>query len=692
MVNFENRRDAILKLSQALAVNAVNNSLDITSPDRDKIHDILNDRLIVINGEHKMRRIVLVVGAGASLNACKEIPKGDKGAKILKEKLTQNNPELIEIVNSEIKRLNKIYRLGEEDFETQLLALSKFWPIKLVEEIKKLYNQRFHTSLTYEIIAHLFKHRFIDVIINFNFDELLDQAIEDEFLKNEYYKIISDGDFKTNDLESLFNKGLKLPVYLKPHGTVSHATSLRYTGEHYYGLPSDITLILKNLLDGYAGNGYKNLPIDYIVVGFNMQSFEFNYIIDEIHKSRIIDKSKIKDFIYIINKNNLKENQTVKNFEGNYEFIEIDEKNSLDNTMEVLWDTTSNQFKDQFLPRNIKRHLLISKLFDDKENIKKPSDIKDYIKNRTFIELLLSSAKHKGFLTRHQLSNDRFGKYYSLYKNENSKAERIEESCEEIELKKIGYSNEVFSFNDNNEKLTFTTNIYQHQDYLSVLKKFLNEQKYFSKKFIKKINREEIYNEIIETLKTLTDSRDIEVSPKYENLYDHIFKEPSTIKTMLALDYYTISLFKKEWDVVLTVAETGEWIFKQDELLFEKLLVYLIVADSTYDLELKKKLGIKCSSKKLNWWSHNQHMTIFLNLDENGEIIKMEAIYFTRRYRDIHIHPVILTNWDDCNLLLDIFCSYLLKSKKSNKINKSEVVNERKELLKDIFNKLKLIT
>ena len=39
---------------------------------------------------------------------------------------------------------------------------------------------RYYPGLAYEILAHLMKHGFIDAIINFNFDEVLDQAIEDE--------------------------------------------------------------------------------------------------------------------------------------------------------------------------------------------------------------------------------------------------------------------------------------------------------------------------------------------------------------------------------------------------------------------------------------------------------------------------------------------------------------------------------
>ncbi|MBK7939692.1 MAG: hypothetical protein IPJ82_22550 [Lewinellaceae bacterium] len=84
------------------------------------------------------------------------------------------------------------------DFESYLLLMTKFFREQDVRKaLQEMFNVRYAPCLFYEIAAHLFKHRFFDVIINFNFDELLDQSIREEMGVADY-KIISDGDCKAS--------------------------------------------------------------------------------------------------------------------------------------------------------------------------------------------------------------------------------------------------------------------------------------------------------------------------------------------------------------------------------------------------------------------------------------------------------------------------------------------------------------
>ena len=133
---------------------------------------------IVLNESYvpKQSKTVFVIGAGASFDSAK-IPLAASAADSLTSKLSRVNGELLKF---EISRLENVYRLSGTDFETKLLALSKFDPITLVDELHKIFNRRYCPTITYEIISHLLKHRFVDAVINFNFDELLDQSIEDE--------------------------------------------------------------------------------------------------------------------------------------------------------------------------------------------------------------------------------------------------------------------------------------------------------------------------------------------------------------------------------------------------------------------------------------------------------------------------------------------------------------------------------
>ncbi|MBK6976711.1 MAG: hypothetical protein IPH28_06005 [Cytophagaceae bacterium] len=101
-----------------------------------------------------------------------------------------------------------------------------------------MFNQRTYPSVFYEILAHIFKNRFVDAVINFNFDESFDQAVLEEISTGELKKIVSDGDCVPY-VDLVEEHNLKLPLYIKPHGTFSEKSSLRFTKEHYIDIPQE---------------------------------------------------------------------------------------------------------------------------------------------------------------------------------------------------------------------------------------------------------------------------------------------------------------------------------------------------------------------------------------------------------------------------------------------------------------------
>ena len=119
--------------------------------------------------------VIVVLGAGASADAA-HLPLGKATSDLLRQRLDVPG----QYVDKELERLSIQYRLEEAEFETQLLALSTFAGPRLLDELAAIFGRRFYAAGTYELLAHLFKHRFIDCIINFNFDEdgyLLDSGI-----------------------------------------------------------------------------------------------------------------------------------------------------------------------------------------------------------------------------------------------------------------------------------------------------------------------------------------------------------------------------------------------------------------------------------------------------------------------------------------------------------------------------------
>ncbi|WP_422006844.1 SIR2 family protein [Roseivirga pacifica] len=321
------------------------------------------------------------------------------------------------------------------DFETTLSILAKIFPLSDIREaVKKLYNKRHGPTLFYHLVAHLFKHRFIDVIINFNFDELLDEILEEELSQNGYDRILSDGDCQPK--EKLVKDGrLRRPLYIKPHGTASHKSTLRFTKEHYHELPIDMRNILKDLLATEDENDKTEevtKRINLITVGFELASIEFNEIISEtLSKDSHIfnfywfggdDKAdtqtledKENELLRIFRKGKLtreERNLSLPALRAKYncpfwipighEKFDVEKErfksikckhlgvyySSLDNTFLYLFEKICGVFRPEFMPRGIYRHLLISKFFgnrlfwaflNDSESIKNQNPIPDKI-------------------------------------------------------------------------------------------------------------------------------------------------------------------------------------------------------------------------------------------------------------------------------------------------------------------------
>ncbi len=320
----------------------------------------------------------------------------------------------------------------------------------------------------YEIIAHLFKHSFIDVIINFNFDEILDQAIKEELGRDNYHYIISDGDcVPINDL--MVDGRLKIPIYIKPHGTVSHKSTLRFTKRHYLDIPEQIKRIIIDLITGKRGEvrGAKveNISqINLISAGFNMESLEFCDIVN----AHLPEQSKIYHLCFE-NTEERSKNGFVKNvFEKFYRrayHYHIIEKNKtwdlteLDNHIykrlavesfnhfntknelttpfaeifSYVWRKAYYSFHSHFRPRSIARHEIINYLFYDlrfsQHDLKTPAEINrtrltqtyeesiEYFLDRTIIEIAIAINRNNGIIEISQLLGDRAGSYYKNYRD-----------------------------------------------------------------------------------------------------------------------------------------------------------------------------------------------------------------------------------------------------------------------------------
>ncbi|MDO5970311.1 SIR2 family protein [Flavivirga aquimarina] len=365
------------------------------------------------------------------------------------------------------------HKNGELEFETALNLLSRIFNLSTIRKlVQDIYKFESGITLFYQIVAHLFKNRFIDVIINFNFDELLDEAIDDEIGANGYDRIISDGD--VNDFKTLAKEGkLRRPLYIKPHGTASYRSSMRFTKDHYYEIPIDIKTLLSKVFQNVHEKPSK--IVNLIIVGFNMDSFEFN----EILKTRLPKYSKLFYFQHFHDNDSLKqkEEKTLKLkekfnrkifkdlqnrpeyhfifhqlYRDSYDHIYEEYVNpkfqisrwleksckSLDNTFHLLCLIIQDLFRPEFKPRRLEKHLIISKLLGNErfwkeanklnKNTLKDKDKKKvilypkqyfespkYYRDRVIVELMFELSINKDMIDPSTLMNGLAGKYYSKY-------------------------------------------------------------------------------------------------------------------------------------------------------------------------------------------------------------------------------------------------------------------------------------
>src|SRR5580658_7542717 len=204
-------------------------------------------------------RVIAVVGAGASAPI---FYRGGEVSKRLRDQFGTRDPGY----DAEIKRLRKVFGFEEDALETVLFALSRTLEgqRRIRQSLAEIYGLRHPTILTYEILAHLLKHRFLDSIITFNFDELLDQSLDDEMGASEYHKVISE-----RDCEEVKDE---FPTYVKLHGTASDPETLKFTRDAYFSMSPGLERLVRNLL------GQHHCVI--MNVGFSMRSFDFTQLLD----------------------------------------------------------------------------------------------------------------------------------------------------------------------------------------------------------------------------------------------------------------------------------------------------------------------------------------------------------------------------------------------------------------------------
>lgn len=536
------------------------------------------------------------------------------------------------------------------DFETSLNLLSKLVPFDTVRNaIHTLYHHQYGPIPFYEIVAHMFKHRFIDAIINFNFDEFLNQAIEEELGRDGYDFIISDGDCRL--LTDLSQGGrLRQPLYIKPHGTASHKSSLRFTKDQYYELPSDMRKLIEDLIEGEDGGVKKR--INLITVGFEMNSLEFN----EILRQKLPVKSNVFSFYYHddssensdFHLNNVlgSRNDILENiFSGSsnqpdsiligHEFfksgeVSIDdgrhiklEENftSLGNCFGFLFDEIVNNFNSPYKPKGLTRHWLIIKLFGNKRfwrylNLPDNQDgypnnyfeTTDYFRDRLLVEILISTALNKGRIDPPLAMSGRIGLYYSLYykktADKKQKPTPISEFINNLKFEDQNNGLEPLGINPLRINKVFIERKELTNEVENIVKYACSETSPFSEPFkgyLRTFDTGKLSSLLKKDALDILHSTRINIKSGFRNSIHHVFQhyEPTNLlNTGLSIDlHYYEGLVSKKANNLWIIGEYGIQLSKfLDHIVAKKLEVRLILADRKdfiKDINEKKNMVYK---------------------------------------------------------------------------------------------------
>jgi hypothetical protein len=209
------------------------------------------------NGE---RPVIPIFGAGASINS--GVPSGN----YLMERIACDLRPLVNTVYW--KKLGNRAVSAAEAIHKDPLDLSFEGVLSIYGSIfsdKGLYQWlsthihipgvEYFPAFTHEYCAHLVSGGFLKYFVSFNFDEILENALEEELGRATFQVIASESEFnrlkdkKREEWDGEFRQHPRCYV-LKPHGTISRQKSLRHRSEDVRRFGADKEPVLQELLRG----------------------------------------------------------------------------------------------------------------------------------------------------------------------------------------------------------------------------------------------------------------------------------------------------------------------------------------------------------------------------------------------------------------------------------------------------------
>jgi hypothetical protein len=664
--NFQNRDLA------ALADRLTGRHLRVSIPDVKTRRQLQRKRTAEPIFWQQRGRCIAVVGAGGSAPL---LDRGSELADDLEQKLLRSIPEK-KAQEAELFRLQRVYGLDPDDFETRIAALSRTPEITehVRAAISKRYSLRHPTILVYELLAHLLKHRFLDAIISFNFDELLDQSLDDELGPVAYHRLVSDRDCFSVVTDP--DAAGYLPLYIKLHGTATEPESLRLTREAYYKLPQKLMEVVEKLLES-------DMAV-IMNVGSAMTGFDLHRLLRIPQRLEIYDLSlkplspEVRDEITKERHAPLKDSFHPGEGRDDPDFFIPAErlaagtaKPDCDGWLKRLVRTIGRRSGKYADPRSLAdlvdfrsadRHeavadvlgpqAMLNRWIEDPES--NHDEYVEYLRRRTIVELAFSGAKARGLAQLSWLATDRCGAYFELYRREGGQSSSLE-TWNTLRLASGLKENKALPDVVESDpdlclphaRSTLQNGVWSLREYVPNLQ---------AEHVISEIGAKDpsIQRRFSRALRRLQTDSEVEVDSTDDQICAKAFDSALPLPTVTSLRVYTQGLFKdiRPNDGIYIICETGEWLLgeKMGDLLSAQSHIEVITAFELKKTKLEALYGDRLRLHTIDPWRHNRHMTIVCRKD-----VPQRAVYFARRLRSPVITPVYLKEAIDAERLKRTF-------------------------------------
>ena len=658
---------------QNLTVDQVNQQIDALSE--------LADCLLEKSKLSSETIVVPFVGAGAS--AIAGIPASGALQQQLYMAFTNKNVNIGRILDEEalfhfpLEAKHGIRKLSLFRFSS-IISRFAYGRNIIHDHISSAMRLASHRPLAYELLAHLAKHEFVDHFVVLNYDQLLDEALEDEI--GDRLRLITNPD-EVPGPKSVHDAKAKYCYLFKPFGSLS---------TDYYKLkPDDITrygsesiwrFMLDNIFRPASGDSLPNIII--ILIGYAAAEPAFSQLMDEL----LVDPEREIDIFVIDPRDSLPTSlSNMKKLEKNkISHIRLGADIGMDLLIKLM-EIKYLLFNENQVWTPVARHNITSAL--------RYADI-TFPPTRFKIELILQAIKSRGFFTIEAIAEiERINKFSA------SAFDVIKKMCDDgiliaytssSEEKTAEYGREDYSLVMNNfdllaSKILETRQlpkdaemddwiIERHGNSFVANCNKITYREYFKKRF----------NEIVS-------APEVEVSMDAHPSTLWMFKRPLPLTSMSKLTQATsdifISAFNEAGDgqiKLYAIWTTGEWMFCDEGWAFEtigktlisrmdnnRLKMMLILSEPPKGKTLrqtrsKKVLDVlngqllrgSCKIGRIEWWKQNRVLTI-LEWKNHGATMR-KGIYMRRRLATPLVAPVKVEG-EDCRVLLDIFDRYKKK-------------------------------